>query len=124
MRAARVAAVAGVVAILLAAPAIDASAIVARPVPVVTVAPSYYAPIVVVVHRGMSLLLIQADPTQRHDVVSRALRSNRQPLFASARSLAFGETGLVPGVESLPVGTYPFTCTIHPFMFGQLIVES
>jgi hypothetical protein len=120
----RVAVLSGVVTMLLAAHVIDASAIVARPIPVVTVAPSYYAPLIVVVHRGMSLLLVQADPTQRHDVVSRAVRSDRRPLFASARSLGFGEAALVPGVESLPSGAYPFTCTIHPFMFGQLIVES
>jgi hypothetical protein len=53
--------------------------------------------------------------------VSRAARE-RRPLFASARTLSFGETQLVPGVEKLPSGTYPFTCSIHPFMFGQLIV--
>ena len=99
-----------------------ASAVVARPVVVTTTAPAYYVPLMVVLPQGMSLLHLQLDPVQRHDVVSRAAR-DRRPLFTSARTLAFGEAQLVQGVEKLPPGTYPFTCSIHPFMFGQVIVE-
>lgn len=98
------------------------SAVIARPVVVATIAPSYYVPLMVVAKQGMSLHLVQLDPTQRHDVVSRAAR-DRRPLFASRRSLEFGEAQVVPGVETLPPGAYPFTCSIHPFMFGQVIVE-
>jgi hypothetical protein len=109
------------VALQVLASAPPASAIIARPVVVATIAPSYYVPLVVVARQRMSLQLVQLDPTQRHDIVSRAARE-RRPLFASARTLSFGETQLVPGVEKLPPGTYPFTCSIHPFMFGQVIV--
>ena len=100
----------------------SASAVIARPVVVATTAPSYYVPLMVVVPQGMSLLHVQLDPTQRHDVVSRAAR-DRRPIFASGRTLSFGEAQLVDGVAQLPPGAYPFTCSIHPFMFGQVIVE-
>ena len=119
----RVALAVGIVALQIVASTAPASAIVSRPVIVATVAGSYYVPLMVAARQGMSLQLVQLDPTQRHDIVSRAASTTRRPLFASARSLAFGETQRVPGVEKLPVGTYPFTCSIHPFMFGQLIVE-
>jgi plastocyanin len=99
-----------------------ASAVIARPAVVTTTAPSYYAPLMVVMPQGMSLLHVQLDPTQRHDVVSRAAR-DRRPLFASARTLSFGEAEFVHGVSQLPPGAYPFTCSIHPFMFGQVIVR-
>ena len=111
-----------IVALQLLACTPRASAMISRPVVVATVAPSYYVPLMIVVRQGMSLQLVQLDPTQRHDVVSRAAL-DRRPLFASTRSLAFGETERVPGVETLPPGAYPFTCSIHPFMFGQVIVE-
>jgi plastocyanin len=110
------------VAAQLLASAPHASAIITRPVVVATIAPANYVPLMVVVRQGMSLQLVQLDPMQRHDIVSRAARE-RRPVFASARSLSFGETQLVPGVEKLPPGAYPFTCSIHPFMFGQVIVE-
>lgn len=110
-----------VVALQLIGTARPASAVIARPIAVATVAPSNYVPLYVVVREGMSLLLVQLDPLDRHDVVSRASR-DRRPLFASTRSLSFGEAQLVRGVESLPPGGYPFTCSIHPFMFGQVVV--
>jgi plastocyanin len=100
-----------------------ASGAIARPVAVATISPSYYAPPVIVVAQGESLLLTQLDPVDRHDVVSRAVHRDRRPVFASARSLSFGEAQYVKGVDLLPPGTYPVTCSIHPFMFGQLFVE-
>lgn len=99
-----------------------AAAVAPRPVVVATSAPAYYVPLMVVVREGMSLLHVQLDPLQRHDIVSRAARE-RRPLFASTRTLSFGEAELVGGVDRLTPGAYPFTCSIHPFMFGQLIVE-
>ena len=107
---------------LVAWPHGTASAVIARPVVVGTTAPAYYVPLMVVVPQGMSLLHVQLDPLQRHDVVSRAGRQGR-PLFASPRTLSFGEAEIVKGVAQLPSGAYPFTCSIHPFMFGQLVVQ-
>jgi hypothetical protein len=107
---------------VLVCPHPSASAVAARPVAVASTAPAYYVPLNVVVPQGLSLLHVQLDPLQRHDVVSRAGRKGR-PFFTSTRTLSFGEAQIVKGVETLPPGAYPFTCSIHPFMYGQVIVR-
>lgn len=89
---------------------------------IVSTAGALYAPYTVVVPKGMSLRLIQLDPTVRHDVVSRYVIKGR-PMFATKATLEFGQTQLVRGVERLRPAFYPFTCSIHPEMFGQLVVR-
>jgi hypothetical protein len=89
---------------------------------VVTLAPGAFAPPTVVVPRGRPLRLVQLDPVARHDVVSRHVRKGR-PLFGRARPRAFGATVLVARVGLLRPGRYPFTCSIHPYMNGTLLVR-
>ena len=89
---------------------------------VTTTANSQYVPYTVVVPEGGSLRLVQLDPSARHDVTSRAARRGR-PLFGSKRTLSFGETELVTGVEKLRPAMYPFICSIHQQMSGTLIVR-
>jgi plastocyanin len=38
-------------------------------------------------------------------------------------SVDFGHVAPITGVEKLKPGTYDFTCLVHPFMTGKLIVE-
>lgn len=83
---------------------------------------SLYAPYTLVVPKGSTLRLIQLDPTVRHDVVSRYVIKGR-PMFATKSTLEFGQTQLVRGVEKLRPAFYPFTCSIHPEMSGQLVVR-
>jgi hypothetical protein len=87
-----------------------------------TTAGQKYAPPMIVVPQGASLMLLQLDPSARHDVVSRYV-VRRRPMFATARTLGFGEALMVTGVEKLKPATYPFTCSIHNWMSGQLIVR-
>jgi plastocyanin len=89
---------------------------------VTTTAGFQYAPPTVVVPAGASLRLVQLDPLARHDVVSRIVSRGR-PLFGNERTLSFGETAIVAGVERLRPATYPFTCSIHSQMSGTLIVR-
>ncbi len=90
---------------------------------VVATVPGFaFAPPAVVVPQGSTLTLVQLDPIARHDLVSRAAIKGR-PLFATSRSLAFGETMIVAHVEKLKPATYAFVCTLHDGMAGQLIVR-
>ena len=89
---------------------------------IASTAGALYAPYTVVVPKGMSLRLVQLDPTVRHDVVSRYVIKGR-PMFATKGTLEFGQIQLVRGVEKLRPAFYPFTCSIHPEMFGQLVVR-
>lgn len=81
-----------------------------------------YAPPEVVVVVGQSLMLVQLDPVERHDVVSADLGEDGRPLFANSRTLSFGEVEVVAGVEQLPPGRWPFICSIHAGMLGEVIV--
>ena len=46
----------------------------------------------------------------------------RYPRFSSGL-VDHGHVHTVAGVENLPPGRYPFTCQVHSFMKGTLIVE-
>jgi plastocyanin len=89
---------------------------------VATTAGQEFAPPTLVVPQGASLQFVQLDPSARHDVVS-VFVVNRKPLFSTKTTAAFGETLTVNGVEKLKPATYPFTCSIHEWMSGQLIVR-
>lgn len=102
--------------------AVTAAPALSAPPTVVTVPPGLYGPPTIEMPRGRALRLVQLDPLARHDVISRHVRRGR-PLFASRRTLGFGEGDLVARVERLGPGIYPFTCSIHPFMAGRLLVK-
>jgi plastocyanin len=92
-------------------------------VPIATTAESRFVPPEIVIPVGASLRLVQLDPLARHDVMSRTTKRGR-PLFGSRRTLSFGESEVVPGVEALKAGSYPFTCSVHEFMNGTLVVHA
>ena len=82
-----------------------------------------FAPPTIVVPHGTTLTVAQLDPIARHDLVSRATVKGK-PMFGTPRSLAFGETMVVPRVEKLKPASYAFVCTLHDGMMGQLIVRA
>jgi plastocyanin len=59
--------------------------------------------------------------TQAHDVVSRATAPDGSPLFRSPL-VGTQQTGDVTGFNrAAPGQTYPFFCTIHPGMTGEVL---
>lgn len=77
---------------------------------------------VMVVEQGGELSYTNLDAVQ-HDVVARDNGPDGQPVFRS-RLASIGETVPVEGTERTESGrTYPFYCSLHPNMQGQLIVE-
>lgn len=77
----------------------------------------------VVVPQGGTVSFVQADALDRHDLVSLWAGPDRKPLFSTGPGLIdFGQVVDVSGVPALRAGTYPFYCTEHPRMYGQLIV--
>ncbi len=80
-----------------------------------------YAPSEVVVVQGGSVTLVNADATQQwHDIVSRNYR-NGAPVFRSGLIPAGGVSG-VAGVAALAPSVYPFYCSVHDYMAGNLTV--
>lgn len=57
-----------------------------------------------------------------HNVTASAFGPDKGPLFI-ADTIFGGETADVAGTEYLVAGTYPFVCTLHPGMNGELLVE-
>jgi len=56
-----------------------------------------------------------------HDITSVERRADGRPLFASAFAAA-RETVPVVGTDTLPPGMYPFICSLHSAMTGELVV--
>jgi plastocyanin len=85
----------------------------------VTVTSEQFTPGEIVLTEGDSLILVNLDPTgQEHNIVS----SDPGTPFASG-NIALGGHGEVFGVPGLPPSTYPFQCTIHDAMRGNINVK-
>ena len=96
--------------------------------PADAVAPQYvvahgngYAPSEVVVVQGGTLTLTSADPAQSHDLVSLDRKPGGGYLFRSV-PIAAGQYANVAGVSSLAPSVYPFYCSIHEWMVGNVTV--
>jgi outer membrane protein assembly factor BamB len=77
---------------------------------------------VMVAEQGAELSYTNLDVVQ-HDVVARDNAPDGQAVFRS-RLAGLGETVPVEGMDRTQSGTtYPFYCSLHPNMQGQLIVE-
>jgi plastocyanin len=61
--------------------------------------------------------------TVPHDVTAQGKGSDGKPLFQSAQ-VSTGESAPVEGVQYLTSGSYPYICSIHPFMKGTITVSS
>ncbi len=84
----------------------------------VTLTSGQFTPSEIVVTQGDSLFLVNADATgQDHNIVS----SDPGTPFASA-NISLGGRGEVYGVPNLAPSTYPFFCTIHESMVGNITV--
>lgn len=79
-----------------------------------------FAPPVVALPQGSTLTFVNGD-TMTHDVTSEA-KQDGAPLF-KAPFTGSGTTSAVKGVEDLKAGTYPFFCSLHTQMKGQLTIQ-
>lgn len=71
----------------------------------------------VIVRQGSEVMFASLDVGTAHDIVEvRAAPRFRSGVYG------LGQSGLVAGVEGLSPGTYAFTCSLHPSMFGDLQV--
>ena len=88
---------------------------------VVTVGSTYVVS-EITIYQGDTLTLTNLDPIT-HDLVSRNLGPGGARVFSSGPA-GTGESVGVSGVSSLRPGTYPFFCSLHERMFGNLYVEA
>ncbi|HEV2891869.1 MAG TPA: plastocyanin/azurin family copper-binding protein [Frankiaceae bacterium] len=108
----------------LAAPAAPAGALPA-PVPhqVVTVGAVFASP-EITIFRGDTLTLTNLDAALTHDLVSRDyVPGTGVRRFASSPVTAGGRSD-VARVSSLGNGVYPFLCSLHEGMTGNLRVQT
>ena len=71
--------------------------------------------------QGQVAVLRNAD-IDKHNVTSDTLGpGGRAPLFASA-TIGTGQSAAINGTQYLRSGRYAFSCTLHSFMHGTLIV--
>jgi plastocyanin len=82
---------------------------------------SGYLPSEVTIVAGDSLSLVNADAFQSHDLVSLDRGPGGVYLFRSD-VIGPAERAAVAGVESLAPSVYPFYCSVHEFMTGNLTV--
>jgi plastocyanin len=81
-----------------------------------------YATPVMATRVGGPLSFVNLDPVA-HDVTSDEKGPDGRPLFASKVS-GLGEVAPVQGLDRVKSGqTYPFFCSLHPGMRGNLIVQ-
>lgn len=104
-------------AVALAAPQ-PAQALV--PHQVVSVASTYVVS-EITIYEGDTLTLTNLDPNLVHDLVSLNFSGSNR-LFRSD-NVDPGKQGQVHGVESLAANAYPFLCSLHFEMRGNLYVE-
>ena len=80
-----------------------------------------YNPSQVEIASGDALVFFNADPMdgEGHSLTHAAPPGEQ--LFDSSIT-ASGETSDVPGVAELSSGTYGFTCRVHAYMSGTLVV--
>lgn len=104
----------------LVAPHAPAHALV--PQQVVTIA-SAYAPSEVTILAGDTLTLTNLDPQLEHDLVSEDTVAGVR-VFRTNGAIPFGGQAAVAGVEKLPPSVYPFFCSLHEYMRGNLTVQA
>jgi plastocyanin len=89
---------------------------------VVVAAHWIYSPTPVHVTQGQALTFGNFDwlSGEGHSLTHAVARGTER--FTSP-IVPLASTARVAGVERLPAGTYHFTCRVHPFMAGTLVVE-
>jgi spore coat protein A, manganese oxidase len=97
-------------------PSLDAVPVFANP----QGSSSGFTPKAPVLPAGTLLELVNLDQSA-HDVMSVELGPDARPIFRSTVATA-GQTVPVQGTEGLAPGTYPFICSLHSAMRGDLVV--
>jgi plastocyanin len=72
--------------------------------------------------QGEAITFTNMD-TVPHDVTAAGKGADGKPLFQSAQ-VGTAQSAPVAGVEYLTTGSYPYICSIHPFMKGTITVTS
>ncbi|HEX6493119.1 MAG TPA: cupredoxin domain-containing protein [Candidatus Dormibacteraeota bacterium] len=90
----------------------------------VTVYADHFLPATVTVEHGGTVTFFDPDPWGNGEAPGHTVTERHvpKPRFDSG-VVSLGKAGEVSGVSSLAPGTYDFTCRIHPFMHGTLIVR-
>jgi plastocyanin len=90
----------------------------------VTVYADHFVPATVTVARGGTLEFFDPDPWGNGEAPGHTLTERHVPgpRFDSG-VVGLGRAAEVGGVPTLAPGNYAFTCRIHPFMHGTLIVR-
>lgn len=109
------------VLVTIAAPALCAPAALAD-VTIRAIPPNRYLDTSPSMAQGERLTFSNSD-VAAHDVTSAQNGSDGRPLFASAL-IGAGQSAFVDGSQHLTTGSYPFLCSVHPFMTGTLTVTS
>lgn len=76
----------------------------------------------ITIFAGDTLTLTNLDAQQAHDIVSLDWLNGSRRFRSDAA--AVGQSVPVVGVETLPPSTYPFLCSIHEWMVGNLTVTA
>jgi plastocyanin len=76
----------------------------------------------VTIAQGEAITFQNMD-TVPHDVTAQGKGADGKPLFQSAQ-VTTGQSAPVEGVQYLTTGSYPYICSIHPFMKGTITVSS
>jgi plastocyanin len=76
----------------------------------------------VTIAQGEAITFTNVDTTA-HDVTASGKGADGKPLFQSAQ-VGAGGSAPVEGVEYLATGSYPYICSIHPFMTGTITASS
>jgi plastocyanin len=75
----------------------------------------------VTIAQGEAITFQNMD-TVPHDVTAQGKGADGKPLFQSAQ-VTTGQSAPVEGVQYLTTGSYPYICSIHPFMKGTITVS-
>jgi spore coat protein A len=91
---------------------------------VVTVYADHFLPATVTVDRGGTVQFFDPDPWGNGEAPGHTVTELHppRPRFDSG-IVPLGRAAEVAGVAALAPGSYVFTCRIHPFMRGSLIVR-
>jgi plastocyanin len=109
-------------ALCAVAPTAPAHALVPQQIVAYTSSTDGYKPGDIIIFEGDTLTFTNLDHLASHDIVAVDYEAGH-PVFRSA-IIAFGASTPVNGVSALPPSTYPFQCSVHDLMRGNIEVRA